>query len=111
MAEMNEMEAIARACLYIPELARGVQGEVEIESMFGAEDWHRTRDELHKAQRTLREAGWRRVSRLERNAPYSHNVEVAVYTKRFDKPFYIVVEVTTRFGIYAAFKSYTSAPW
>jgi len=129
--EENPLLAIAEAALYIPELARGLEGEVVIAAsacvVMNEEDvasHKRTLAEIHRAQRTLVEAGWRRHPSKERtwNEQSSHNVEIACYFKRFDQteppprsdllfrdnnkralPNWIVVRVTTRFGLHAEF--------
>lgn len=110
--EVNPLLVLAQASLYIPELARGVLGNVKIEqeSLHGI--CQETLAEVHNAQRTLIEAGWRRAPKWEavdetRNryvyAPYSLNLGIACYAKHFNgedsDPNWIRVVVASRFGI------------
>lgn len=113
--ELNEMEVLAMAALYIPELARGVSGVVDIEmdGMTCVEDFKRTRDEIFDAQRSLGAAGWVRNRYLEDLAPYDrHNIDVAVYERKFDsKMRWIVVTAASRFGLSATFTGTKTKPW
>ena len=112
--ELNEMEALAMAALYIPELARGVEGEVTIEENgWNNGDYPRALTELYQAQRTLIEAGWRRNKYLEKLAPYDrHNIDVAVYWRLFDSgQRWIVVTAAARFGLSATFTGTKDKPW
>lgn len=101
--EDNPLLAIAMAALDIPELARGIVGEVQIEQPgMGAEGAIEAINRIHEAQVLLKQEGWVRRKPHERNAPYTHNIEVAVYRKKFEDAQYtnwIVVTIATRFGV------------
>jgi len=114
----NPLVELAQAAIYVPDLARGVIGEIEItEEGWGEGDVPRVLEEIHRGQRTLVEAGWRRSKHHERHAPYTHNVEVAVYRKQLEGekvPHWIVVLVTTRFGLHSVWKGLgprKKGPW
>jgi hypothetical protein len=111
----TEMHELAMAALYIPELARGVVGAVNIEmdGMTCQESWRKTRDEIFAAQRTLVDAGWRRNERLEDIAPYDrHNIDIAVYEREFDSGMrWIVVTAANRFGLSSTFTGVKEKPW
>jgi len=115
MSQKNAMETLAEAAFYSPELARGLEGEFEIEEDgWGQGGFKAALEEVHSVQRTLVESGWRRSKKEERLAPYSHNIEVAVYRKQLKpgKPSqWIVVTVATRFGLVAKFKGMNRKPW
>lgn len=116
MSETNELEVLARAALYIPELARGVEGEVEITGGWGSgeQSGQEAVKEAHEAQITLFAAGWRRDKRKERRAPYTHNIEVACYRRQFkpgEKSRWIYVTVAIRFGLVATFHGVKELPW
>jgi len=112
MSQENEMEALARAALYFPDIARGVTGEFTIEQDGWAPLCQKTLDEIHRGQHYLRDAGWLRDRLLEKRAPYTHNIDVAVYRKKFNKGWrWITVTASFRFGICAAFTCTEEAPW
>ena len=110
MSDRNEkppLLQLAEAALYIDDLARGVQGEFIIEEE-GIGNPGPTIREIHECQVHLFQEGWRRHKAAERvyQAGFSHNVEVAVYAKRFPgqkKPHFIQINLTTRFGVRAVF--------
>lgn len=106
--ETPPLLALANAAIYIDELARGVQGEFIIEATGGFGDSAALIAEIHECQLVLFQEGWRRDKRTEAvySHEFTHNVEVAVYRKRFTgdrKPFFIQVNLTTRFGVRAVF--------
>lgn len=116
MTDLTDMEALARASLYIPELARGIEGEVimEVDDWSGREEFDRVRNEIREAQIALYQAGWRQDKRKARLAPRSHNYEIAVYKKQFKpgkKSRWITVEVTVRFGLRARFVGMEKLGW
>ena len=116
MSEQNELEVLAMAALDIPELARGVIGEVAITGGWGQDEQtaQEALDEIHRAQVTLVEAGWRRDKGKERLAPFSHNIEVAAYRKQFtpgQESRWVTVTIAVRFGIHARFTGGKDCPW
>jgi hypothetical protein len=116
VSDLNDLEVLARAAIDVPDLARGVEGEVEMEmeGMFGQEDFRRVLNEIRDGQRTLVAAGWRRDAEKEELAPYSHNIEVACYRKQFTpgrRSRWVYVTVATRFGLVAKFHGVKELPW
>jgi len=104
---MNEKETLAQAAYYIPEMVRGVEGKFEIEEDgWGQGNAQAAVEEIHSVQRALTKAGWRRNKAKEKLAPYSHNIEVACYTKQFkpgQKNRWVYITIATRFGVVAKF--------
>ena len=116
--ELNEMEVLAMAALYIPELARGVEGEVVIAMDFNEvepEVFARVRNEIREAQITLYQAGWRQDRSKEKLAPFDFScADYACYYKRFkpgQRKRWITVAVTFRFGLQAIFKGSKELIW
>ena len=107
MPEQPPLVALADAAIYVEDLARGVQGEFII-SEEDCGDSERALREIHDCQLVLYEAGWRRCPSTEwfYAREFSHNVEVAIYRRQFPghrKPFFIQINLTTRFGVRAVF--------
>jgi hypothetical protein len=108
--ETPPLLALANAAIYIDELARGVQGEfiIEMDSMCDPEDAERTVAEIHECQLVLVREGWLRHPQVEEvyQRGFTHNVEVAVYGKRFsgERNYrFVQINLTTRFGVRAVF--------
>lgn len=101
--EDNPLLALAMAALDIPELARGIEGEVMIEQPgMDREGAIEAVAKIHAAQRLLKQEGWVRHKTFESRAPYTANIEVACYYKQFednDHPNWIAVTLATRFGV------------
>jgi len=116
--ELNAMETLAMAALYIPELARGIEGEVVLAMDFnevGPEEFARVRNEIREAQITLYRAGWRQDRSKEKLAPFDYSyADYACYHKQFkpgQKNRWITVVVTFRFGLQAIFKGSKELIW
>ncbi len=101
--EDNPLLAIAMAALDIPELVRGIEGEVQIEQPgMDADGAIVAINRIHEAQKLLKVEGWVRHKRHERNAPYTRNIEVACYQKKFEDethPHWVICTLATRFGV------------
>jgi hypothetical protein len=113
VSDHDDLLTLATASIYIDDLVAGVEGEFEITGGWGSDEQTFTDAlaEVHKAQGTLVANGWRRNKEKEKKAPYSHNIEVACYSKQLkpgQKSRWIYVTVATRFGLHAKF---TGGTW
>lgn len=111
----NELEELALAAIYADDLAIGVEGEFEITGGCpGEQTFEEAVAEVHRCQTVLLLHGWRRDKEQEQFAPYSHNIERAVYRRQF-KPgqpsCWVVVTLATRFGLLAKFQGAKECPW
>ena len=117
----NEMEILAQAAYYVPEMLRGVVGSFKIrdEGLWNFKESFDNVQAVREAQRALVMDGWKRKEEMEKFSPYSHNVEVGVYYKRFPrKPKalrcehrWVTILILTRFGIDATFEVHDHKPW
>lgn len=111
----NELEDLARAAIYADDLAIGVEGEFEVVGgAVGEQPFWEALLEVHRCQAVLVLHGWRRDKDEEARAPYSHNIERAVYRKQFEpeQPSrWVVVTLATRFGLLATFRGSKECPW
>jgi hypothetical protein len=118
VSELNAMETLAQAAFYIPELARGLDGEVEIKTEdWGEEEHERVKAEIHQAQALLYLAGWRQDRTQEWKLHQGHSytgADYACYRKQFkpgQQSRWISVVVTWRCGLRARFKGRQVLSW
>ena len=106
MDVLNAMEELAKASLFVRDLANGIVGEVVMDQS----DYDTPAEiveEIHQAQLDLHALGWHRCKDAAVLMPYNHNnVECGAWFK--NKPDgsgtdWIRCTITTRFGLRAVF--------
>ncbi len=112
---LSEMHELAMAALYFPEIARGVEGEFDINTREMSQDeLCRIRGEILEGQKLLYLAGWRQDRVMERSAPYDPKIEIGVWRKRFKGEMeyrWIVCTIAVFLGVRAAFECSKKKPW
>lgn len=112
--EKNEMQVIAALSFWVTDAVAGRLGEWSIEERgWGEGDSARATEEVYFCLRSLKEAGFTDDSKTAERAPYTPNIKVGCYRKRFKDlgMRYVTIVYSDRFGLKADFKVYDYQPW
>lgn len=110
----NAMEELAKASFFVTDAAKGLLGTWKVEEEgWGEGDRTRALEEFYFCLRTLKEAGFKDAKKVADRAPFTANIRVGAFYKKFegDKRRWVTVIVGDRFGFDATFEVHDKAPW